>query len=81
MSRRQVEHRHPTGRCGKVIFDELGAKIVFADMVRRDKEPERIYECDECDAGTWHITSMELEVYLSTRIPQDVAASNLLLIA
>lgn len=71
------------GRCGKYMFDEIGAKFVFADMTRRNKDPERIYnDCEFCGPGVWHVTSQRKNgELLGDDIPPDVACSNLLLIA
>ena len=81
MSRGKKSRRF-VGYCGKVVFHtELDAKIAFADMQRRDKEPERWYECNLCPVGTWHVTSQEQRSERGSDILRDVASSNEPLIA
>lgn len=82
MSSRRKRLSRPLGRCGKVILHtELEAKWVFSQMVRRDKEPERWYECNICPAGTWHITSQDQRSEPILDILRDVASGNEPLIA
>lgn len=50
------------GRCGKIMIpDELGAKIILARLVWKDKGQARAYKCNLCFGEVWHITSQPPE--------------------
>jgi hypothetical protein len=63
------------GKCGKIIIpDALGAKIVLARLVWKDKGQFRAYECDICYGHIWHVTSQEqrTEKKTGSSAPQSI---------
>jgi hypothetical protein len=56
-----VKRRKP--KCSKKRFDKIGAMLALAKAqnARSIKRLEcRMYECDECGSGTYHLTSEQL---------------------
>lgn len=77
MAHKKHKKLYNLGPCGKVIIHtELSAKIIFAKMSAKGKDPDHYYKCPECPGGKYHISSTPWDDERSKHIPPDVASIN-----